>query len=89
MLSPSQILRGKRAASQDAAGAKRRARSLGGRRVSFAPDDELETMHLFTVRRGCVWYHLRVVPKGCCLERRMRSTVKVPQPARAQGIIRS
>jgi hypothetical protein len=59
---PKQILRGKRAASEQAAGAaamakQRRARSLGGRRVSFAPDDELETMHLFVVR-ACV----------CCIE---------------------
>jgi hypothetical protein len=47
-LSP-QILRGKRAAAQGDGGGKRRFKSLSGRRVSFAPDDELETMHLFTV----------------------------------------
>ncbi|GBF91718.1 hypothetical protein Rsub_04022 [Raphidocelis subcapitata] len=45
---PSSILRAKRAAGQEAGGGKRRAKSFGGRRVSFAPDDELETMHLFT-----------------------------------------
>lgn len=45
-----QILRGKRAVSQEGGGGKRRAKSFGGRRVSFAPDDELETMHLFVVR---------------------------------------
>ncbi|KAI8473292.1 MAG: hypothetical protein J3K34DRAFT_519130 [Monoraphidium minutum] len=46
---PSSILRGKRAVAQDnAGGGKRRFKSLSGRRVSFAPDDELETMHLFT-----------------------------------------
>ncbi|KIY96870.1 hypothetical protein MNEG_11094 [Monoraphidium neglectum] len=45
------ILRGKRAAAQGDGGGKRRFKSLSGRRVSFAPDDELETMHLFTDKK--------------------------------------
>jgi hypothetical protein len=67
-----QILRGKRAASQEGGGGKRRAKSLGGRRVSFAPDDELETMHLFTVG---VW----------CFERRQLGHAWPAAAARAGG----
>eukprot|EP00878_Enallax_costatus_P045244 GHUV01054300.1.p1 GENE.GHUV01054300.1~~GHUV01054300.1.p1 ORF type:complete len:421 (+),score=126.22 GHUV01054300.1:532-1794(+) len=41
-----QILR-KRAAQDEQAQRRRSLRAKGSRRVSFAPDDELETMHLF------------------------------------------
>jgi len=40
-----QILRKRQADEQNQR--RRSLRAKGGRRVSFAPDDELETMHLF------------------------------------------
>jgi hypothetical protein len=62
----SQILKRQRA---EEAQARRGLRHKGGRRVSFAPDEELETMHLYQVNnaRSAVCLQHKAGPCQQCL----------------------